>query len=173
MGKFIIGLILGILIAAILAYYLSNSPRIVNRISNTSNKQELNKTTPINLAPGTTINPIIEDEKKQQTQQEYDFYDILSGNKKGSSDTPGEASKGNEDVFIIQVGLYDNQDEANDMKARLALLGVDSQIKSQQQGDVIINRVIIGAFTSLGEAKDVLERINSEHIKGVIIKIKQ
>lgn len=175
MGKFIVGLILGVAIAGGLAFYLSNTPnQIVNKVTNSG---VVNSSAPIVLAPGTKLQqssvvPMNASQGANNASQNYDFYNILPGNKANASganvnNPPSDKSR----IFVIQTGIFTDQDAANDMKARLALLGIDSQIKSQQQGNKVINTVIVGPFATEDDANTILGRLKNESIQGTIIKI--
>ena len=182
MGKFIIGLIIGVGIAGGLAFYLSNAPtQIVNKASNSGiNSGMINGSSPIVLAPGTKLQQASDSLSKNASQgatniapQSYDFYNILPGNKTSavrnkSSDNSLASEESN---YAVQAGVFTDQNAANDMKARLALLGIDSQIKSQQQSNKVINWVLIGPFTGEDEADEMVGRLKNENIQGIVIKV--
>jgi cell division protein FtsN len=179
MGKFIIGLILGVAIAGGLAFYLSYTPnQIVNKVTNSGvTPRTVNNPVPIVLAPGTKLqvsSEVVPKNASQGVAPSYDFYNILPGNKAKETKVNASAAVANKlapsSIFMVQAGVFTDQDEANDMKARLALLGIDSQIKSQQKGGQVINKVIIGPFATDDEANEVLARLNDENIQGVVIK---
>lgn len=176
MGKFIVGLILGIAIAGGLAFYLSNTPnQIVNKVTNSGvNLGVANSSAPLVLAPGTKLQQasgVVP--RDTSSAQNYDFYNILPGGKTNASgaNINNSQSVNANSVFIVQAGVFTDQDSANDMKARLALLGIDSQIKSQQQDNKVINRVIVGPFASVDDANAIRSRLKNENIQGVVVKI--
>lgn len=182
MNKFIIGLILGIAIAGGLAYYLNNAPsQFVNRVTNnpTSSIVE-NASAPVILAHGTKYqvaassavvakNNSDSNNTANASEPSYDFYDVLQGKKSVSNSSNVAAAKVT--VYFLQVGSFDSQDLANDMKARLALQGVDAKIKSQQENGKMINKIIIGPFDSEDEASAVMSKLNDNDINAKLIKI--
>lgn len=89
--KFLIGLLLGIGIAAGVAFYLNKaqSPFVEKDIGNTSETIEQNKnnsSAPLILAPGTKMQIAASDstgnvKNNASTPAKYDFYDVLEGKK--------------------------------------------------------------------------------------------
>mgnify|MGYP000361346241 CR=1 FL=1 len=203
MGKFLIGLLIGITIAGGFAYYLSYAPNeIVNKASNQTNINT--NTDTILLEPSTklqsttTDNTFINNKDNTKTEQKddtkddnYDFYNILSdGNNKMSSANTTNNNKNNTNnnlgtnnssanitpatqnktITIEIAGL--SQDDANDTKAKLALIGIDADLKSSQSGDTINNKIIIGPFNNKKEAQEIKDQILNENITNHSIAIK-
>lgn len=185
MNKFIIGLILGIAIAGGLAYYLNNAPsQFVNKLGGESVGTNIGASSPVILAPGTKYQVAASNAVANQranasdssvapanaSAPSYDFYDVLQGKKSAAS---GSNSNSVEKVtrFYLQAGSFSAQNLANDMKARLALLGVDARIKSQQDNDKMINRIIVGPFDSEDEANEVMGKLKDNDINATLIKI--
>jgi cell division protein FtsN len=182
MNKFIIGLVLGIAIAGGLAYYLNNAPsQFVNKVTNNqSGFVGSGASAPVLLAPGTKYqvaasNAVAKPSSSTDANAanasapSYDFYDVLQGKKSvsNSSDTTTAQTP----RYFIQAGSFSSQNLANDMKARLALLGVDARIKSQQDNGKMINRIIIGPFNSEDEATDIITTLKDNDISATLIKI--
>ena len=67
------------------------------------------------------------------------------------------------------MGAFSEPDLANNMKAKLALLGFSSKIKSQQINDKIINRVIIGPFADEADANDLITQLKQQDINATLI----
>jgi len=75
--------------------------------------------------------------------------------------------------YLIQVGAYRTREEAEKGRANLALLGVESRIE-QVTIDQSENwfRVRIGPENDLAKAQEILERLESNDIKAMLIKVK-
>ena len=75
--------------------------------------------------------------------------------------------------YLIQVGAYKTRDEAEKGRANLALLGVESKIEQVtiDQTDTWF-RVRIGPENDLAKAQEILQRLESNDIKGMLIKVK-
>lgn len=96
--------------------------------------------------------------------------DAAAAAKSGKAVTPDIAAPGQ---YLIQVGAYRTREEADKGRASLALLGVESRIEQ-----VTIDqtntwyRVRIGPEASLQKAQSILERLDDNGIKGMLIKVK-
>lgn len=83
--------------------------------------------------------------------------------------TPVVADKGR---YIIQVGSFRNQREAEKLKAALAMRGFSSVITSSAQQQVVWYRVFIGPFSSLSDAQRVHHEFAvRDRISGMIRKL--
>lgn len=166
MVKFIVGVILGILLAGGLAYYLNNtaSKQFINKYSNESILKSSNSE-PIILAPGTSIKQAGSG-AISESDNKYNFYDILTG-----KHTVNEKNAGvdvEDKVYYINAGVFTDDSMANDMKARIALLGIDSIVKAENSDGRIINRIIIGPFYNLDEANKILQKLANDKIQAQI-----
>ncbi len=74
-------------------------------------------------------------------------------------------------MFFVQAGAFASQELAADMKARLALLGVDSAIKSQTAGNNTVNRVLVGPFTNEEKAQKIINQLSDGQINAALIRI--
>jgi len=179
MNKFIVGLLLGIAIAGGLAYYLNNAPsQFVSKTANTTVNGITASSGPVILAPGTKFqeaasanvsNKAADSKNSSESKPSYDFYDILQGKK--AADNNDDTPKDSVTKFYIQVGAFTSQNLANDMKARLALMGIDAKIKAQQDENKIINRVIVGPYTDEDDAKSIMDKLTNDNIKATLIRI--
>ncbi len=179
MNKFLVGLIFGIAIAGGLAVYLNNVPTpFLNKslVANSSN----NSSGIMILAPGTKIKPeedISNASKNNASEGNYDFYDVLQSQKavvNKSDDVnakPSASSPTAKTAFFVQAGAFSSQELASDMKARLALLGVDSSIKSQTAGNRAVSRVLIGPFANEENAQKIINQLSDGQINAALIRV--
>jgi len=177
--KFFIGLLIGIGIAGAVAFYLNKAqnPFVDKGFNNGS--VNLTTSTPVSsapliLAPGTKMQqassaPTAQNKPEASTPS-YDFYDVLQGKKDiNPKPTASSVPEAATPSFIVQAGAFSEPDLANNMKAKLALLGFSSKIKSQQINGKIINRVIIGQFTTEAEANDLIAQLKQQDINATLI----
>ena len=173
--KFFIGLFLGILVAGGVAFYLNKAPNpfVDKGFNNNDHAHQLsNSSGPLLLAPGTKMATASAPRAKPQASAtNYDFYDVLQGNKDINPKSPAATPPPPVMLIMLQVGAFANQDSANNMKARLALLGYSSRIKQQQQDSQIVNRVLIGPLASMEQAQSLVEQLNNQDIAATIIKL--
>jgi cell division protein FtsN len=96
--------------------------------------------------------------------------DAAASAKAGKATTPEIAAPGQ---YLIQVGSYKTHEEAERGQASLALLGVESKVEQ-----VTIDqtqtwfRVRIGPEDSLAKAQDILQRLDDNGVKGMLVKVK-
>lgn len=75
--------------------------------------------------------------------------------------------------YVVQVGAYRSREEAERARANVALLGVESHTEQVTlSADDIWYRVRIGPEPSLAAAQAVLDRLQANGIKAILIKQK-
>lgn len=96
--------------------------------------------------------------------------DAAASAKAGKATTPEIAEPGQ---YLIQVGAYKTREEADRSRASLALLGVESKIEQVtiDQAETWF-RVRIGPQASLPKAQEILQRLDDNGIKGMLVKVK-
>ncbi len=96
--------------------------------------------------------------------------DAAASAKAGKPTTPEIAEPGQ---YLIQVGAYKTREEADRSRASLALLGVESKIEQVtiDQSETWF-RVRIGPQASLAKAQEILQRLDDNGIKGMLVKVK-
>lgn len=176
MGKFFIGLIIGVIIAGGLAFYLNTKQlQITSRVINAQGGESIgatNSSNPVILAPGTKIKAASSTNSSGNANADsYDFYSILPGNKGNSSSPNVAANNGNTgtQLLYIQVGSFVDADSANDMKAQLALQGLESSIQIERVQGKVVNRVVIGPFKAVSDANNTVSQLSQVGIKSQII----
>lgn len=108
-----------------------------------------------------------------QSQQEFDFYKILPGKldavpgQGAPAPAPGAAAKS----FWLQVGAFQHEGEADNLKAKLALLGVEAKIQSINVPDKgLLHRVRIGPFNRAEELERVRSQLKQNGLDASIVK---
>ena len=102
----------------------------------------------------------------------FDFYENLPE----SNET---YSKGNETLessqraiqVYLQVGAFSEESQADNLKAKLALMGYESVIMSARIGDDTFHRVSVGPYEDNNEAKKIREKLIKEGFKANLIKL--
>lgn len=79
--------------------------------------------------------------------------------------TPGK-------IYILQAGSFKRQAQAESHKARLALLGVVSQIETISLKSELWYRVRIGPFENYDEIQENLDRLRKHDISAIVVKLK-
>ena len=74
-------------------------------------------------------------------------------------------------TYVIQAGAFPNFADADKVKARLALLGVESLIQTAQANGSVFHRVRIGPIENLGEINRLRARLGQNGIEYQVIPI--
>ena len=69
---------------------------------------------------------------------------------------------------MMQAGSFRNNKDADRLKAKLALMGVESKIELAKIGDVNWYRVKIGPFLSMSAVETVRQRLRKNFIDAVV-----
>jgi cell division protein FtsN len=89
----------------------------------------------------------------------FDFYRILPGDEGQSLKRP-PAQTSTKEVFYLQAGAFQKASDADNLKARLALAGLEAQIQTATLDDKSVwHRVRLGPYTdaqAMSHARDVL-----------------
>jgi len=157
----LIGLVLGLGIALAVAWYINKMPSPFLPGSKPSAKSDApGTTTP--AAPKTDGGTVVIPESKPR----FDFYKILPGNEEPTAKSPKDEQKkppdAAKDVFFLQAGAFQNAAEADNLKARLALMGIEASIQATTSTDKgTLYRVRAGPYTTVAElsrARDTLKQ---------------
>ena len=75
-------------------------------------------------------------------------------------------------VYYIQAGAYSNQEEADNQKAKLALLGLEARVRAADTPDKgRVHRVRLGPFNDQEEVDDALQNLKENGISATVIKL--
>ena len=166
----LIGLVLGLFIALGVAWYITKTP---NPFASRAPALPPAKTDTPKASPTPTAK--VEDKAKADEKPRFDFYKMLPGEDsekqakepKGSTPAPKEA-------FFLQAGAFQNAPDADNLKARLALLGVEASIETSAVSDKgVWHRVRIGPYTSVEELNRTRDTLKQNGVQTTLIKLKE
>ncbi len=113
-----------------------------------------------------------------QTPPRFDFYTLLPEMEVEISDEklnealqalPRTADQG---PYVLQLGSFRRHDEADGLKARLALIGIEASVqKVIIREDDVWYRVRIGPYDSLRDVSQLRNRLNRNNISHVLIRL--
>jgi len=169
-----IGLALGLVIALLVAWYINKMPSPF-AVRPPASRPEVGKgASP--AAPATTPD---KGGKAADAKQRFEFYKILPGSEETAPDQRArDAKKGAEaegkEAFFLQAGAFSNAPEADNMKARLALLGVEAMIQTTPAADKgLLHRVRMGPYTSIDELNRTRETLKQNGIATTLIRVRE
>jgi cell division protein FtsN len=169
----VVGMVLGLGIALGVAWYLNRGPSPFVPPDRAAR--------PDTPAPAPAVQGLPQDAPpkpvaKADTKPRFEFYKILPG-KEEPVTTPQEIKKVEEQpagkvALYVQAGAFQNAADADNLKARLALMGVVASVQTAAIPDRgTWHRVRAGPFRSVGEASKVQERLKQNGIETVLIRL--
>jgi len=167
----LIGLVLGLGIALGVAWYINKMPNPFQPKAPPV-KAESAKSTPTESAKAADKNGKTADSKPR-----FDFYKILPGVEEPATDqqlrdakTAPSAAK---DSFYLQAGAFQNAPDADNLKARLALLGVQASIQTTTLPDRgVWHRVRLGPYGSVEELNRTRDTLKNNGVDTTLIKVR-
>ena len=89
----------------------------------------------------------------------------------GSSDTTRPA--GDPFIYFVQAGAYGRSDEAEQQRARLAMMGQTAKITEREQAGRTVYRVRMGPFQSRDEADGLQGRLQEAGVESQIVRVER
>lgn len=169
----LIGLVLGLGIALGVAWYINKMPSPFLTRSAPPAKGEAPKA----AAPGATKSQDMS-AAPPETKPRFDFYKILPGNEEPVTEQQmKEAQKKSaaaKEAFFLQAGAFQNAPDADNLKARLALLGIEASIQTTTMPDKAVwHRVRIGPYTSVEELARARDTLKQNGVETTLIKVRE
>jgi len=182
LGVFV-GLIVGLGIALAVAFYLNKTPvPFLSGKPKPAAKDGIGDSAKAPAISGLPTQPTVA--AKSPDKPKFDFYKILPGGEEPVSDKDlkaaakaAAAAKGQpdlgKDVYYIQAGSFQNPADADNQKARLAILGIESSVEPAEIPDKGTRyRVRLGPFAKLEELNRVRATLAQNGIDANMVKIK-
>ena len=120
------------------------------------------------------INSALEDEDVINIDEDsgFDFYDSLPRDNTEYANNIKTDPDRNRDVnYYLQVGAFSEVSPADNLKAKLALMGFESVIMTAKIGDNTFHRVCVGPYTEFIKTRDMREKLIKEGFKANLIKL--
>lgn len=155
-----IGLMVGLLFAIIVALVVkSNNPF--------KSPDEI----PVRPSIPVPAEPLPAPVEAPPTAPDYDFYKVLPGDTPTAPPEPAVVNKPKPTRYYLQAGAFKDADEADNVKAQLALLGVEAQIQTSVVPDKgVVHRVRIGPFKAMDEVNNTRALLIQNNIDADLVK---
>lgn len=167
----LIGLVLGLGIALGVAWYINKMPSPFASRGIPAPKADAPSAAPTQSAR-------VDDKaaKGEPAKPRFDFYNILPG--EGAEKQAKEPEKASTSVareaFFLQAGAFQNPRDADDLKARLALLGIEARIETSTAADKgVWHRVRIGPYTSVEELNRARDTLKQNDVPTTLVKVRE
>jgi len=185
-----VGLVIGVLVAAGVVWYIHKTPVPFSNKTPPSappapQQQQQPGTPPAPLAlPGKPGDPVPQSSDKPR----FDFYKILPGNSdaipdpkpaEGKSGEPKQAdgTKGKDgteaalkEPVYLQTGSFQNASDADNQKAKLAMMGAEATIHQVMLQDKVWYRVRLGPFRKVEDVNAMRAELARQGIDANVVK---
>jgi cell division protein FtsN len=168
-----IWLLSGILIGLGLAWYLFAKGYIPHAGPEPDGSADAN-------LPGPASSEEVAPATRTDRKSRYDFFTVLpemevvvpeqelqKKNQAQKADTPPQADA---DSYMLQVGSFRDMPDAEQLKARLALLGIVARVQSVKVDDATWHRVRVGPVTGARKADEVRRQLADNGIDSLVLK---
>ena len=190
LGMFV-GLVIGVLIAFGVVWYLNKAPLpFLDKLS----RPEKTDTKPGTAPPAPQALPGKPGDKVNEKPR-FEFYKILPSGQEAApspADTPGgpatpgakqqpatapvtaDASIPPGEAFYLQAGAFQKTTDADNLKAKLALMGLEASVQEVQVPDKgLMHRVRVGPFAKPEEMNRVRNQLSQNGVQTTVIKTKE
>lgn len=190
LGLFI-GLVTGLLIALGVVWYIHKSPLPFENKAEPAPGAAREKSTGVPAEPA--LLPGKPGDKPRE-RQKLEFYDILEGKQQptpgnaagtvsvtpaapataagGASSAPAESKPAT--LFFLQAGAFQKTQDADNLKAKLALMGLDASVQEVTVADRgTMQRVRVGPFRSPEEMNRARTALAQAGIQAAVVKQKE
>jgi cell division protein FtsN len=172
----LVGVLLGLCAALAVALYLARAPSPVRPPSAVeAPPKAAQKPGPLTGMPQKPAAPA---GQQKAGEERFQFYEILPGKQepkaRKESGSDGQQATVLREVMYLQAAAYAKPADADNLKARLALAGLEAQIQTYTRPDNSVwHRVRLGPFASMDELEKVRAALRENKIEPNIIKEKE
>ncbi len=185
-----IGLMVGVLIAFGVVWYLNKAPLPFLNKYEGAPKVEKDKAPPP-AGAGTAAAPAPLPGKpgdKPADRQRFEFYGLLEGKQAPAVGAPAPAPAASPpavteapaaapaptEIFFLQVGAFQKAADADNLKAKLALTGLETSVQEVSIPDKgTMHRVRVGPFRTPEEMNRARGLLSQNGVQGTVIKQKE
>lgn len=164
------GVLIGLSVGAVLAvgvalWVTGNNPFKSEPLSL---EAESSQPSAVEVAPSAT--PETVPSATPETAPSFDFYKVLPGD--APSDLPQPPDKAVAvPLYYLQAGAFQNADDADNLKAQLAMLGVEAEIQTTEIADKgMFHRVRVGPFRAMDEVNSTRSLLTQNNIPATLVR---
>lgn len=100
----------------------------------------------------------------------FDFYKVLPGDAPGELPTAA-APAAPATRYYLQAGAFQNANDADNLKAQLAMLGIEAVIQTSDVADKgVFHRVRVGPFLAMDEVNRTRSLLSQNDIPATLVK---
>jgi cell division protein FtsN len=76
-------------------------------------------------------------------------------------------------AYFVQAGAYSRSEDAEQQRAKLAMLGVESRLTEREQGGRMVYRVRVGPFDRREDAESAKERLGDSGVDSALVAVQK
>ncbi len=166
----LIGVFIGLAVAIAVAFYVPSLTKGYRQPETAPALPAPAKPPAKTAAPAAAASPAAENKKPR-----FDFYNILPGTEEPVTEQEvKQPPAGAQEQYYLQAGAFPNEADADNLKARLALMGIEATVQSANVPDKgVWHRVRVGPFASIDEMSKTRATLAQSGIQATLIKVKQ
>ena len=188
LGVFI-GLVIGVLIAFGVVWYLNKSPLpFLNKYEGAPKAENGKSAQGGTAAAPQAPAPLPGKPGDKATDRRFEFYGLLEGKQPAASGAAApapaapavtiapvvEAKPAPVEIFFLQVGAFQKAADADNLKAKLALTGLETSVQEvsiPEKGTM--HRVRVGPYRSPEEMNKARALLSQNGVQGTVVKSKE
>lgn len=170
---FIGGLVAGLVIAAIAALAITQAPvPFLNKVQRPSDmvQPSADGKLPDPNKPLYTPLPATDNSKGAQAVLQTEQTPLFKMPPPTTS--PAPATEAESSRYLLQAGAYRAPEEADSMRARLALLGLDAKVYPVEQNGTTLYRVRMGPYGQIDEVNKTRKLLADNQIEAQVVRIR-
>ncbi len=114
---------------------------------------------------------------KSNSKRKFDFYTLLPElevvvDENNDLPSSNQVNVDDNSSYILQVGSFKNHNEADSLKAQLALMGVETNIETVTVNSNKWHRVRIGPSQDKSHLLSIQKRLHAEKMDSVLLKVR-
>jgi cell division protein FtsN len=174
----LIGLLLGLCLALGVALYLNKMSPFTAKEPKQKDTPAAKEQPPTGAArsglpaglPQAAAKPAEPKEPKEEGKPRFDFYEILPGKQEPAARR--DTKEQEREVTYLQAGAFQKSADADNLKARLALAGLEAQIQTATLSDNSVwHRVRLGPYATSAELDRARAVLRENKIEASVIKV--
>lgn len=76
-------------------------------------------------------------------------------------------------TYFVQAGAYSTSEDAEQQRAKLAMMGIESRLTERDQGGRIVYRVRVGPFERREDAESTKERLGHSGVNSALVAVQK
>ena len=173
----LIGMVLGMVIAILVAWYLLKSPNpFASKEPREAAKPavEAAKPAPVKSVPAPTQQGAASGVGEGKPR--FEFYKVLTDKPEAAAPAQKEGGKaenkaGAKETYLVQAGAFSAAEDADKLKAKLAMLGMEATIQAADVPEKgVMHRVRLGPYKSADEMNKALAMLKQNGIAATPIR---